>query len=259
MRALGWLLAAALILSGCRRGEQGQTADKWLNEAEQKLQARDYAAAASLFQRYVDQSGNLTAALPKVFKVYVQYRALQPAYEFLVQYEPRTSEIKVQVDRADYYRVLGDLAHQIGRQEESLRWYEKAVQLDNQNHLAFNNYAYALAEQGKRLDYALKLVNHALAIRPNLGTYYDTRGWIYYKMGRYEEALKDLRLAVDTAPTTAELRYHLAAVYAKLGRKEDALLELQKALALDPRHEAARQLEQSLKSGEPQRNTTTPR
>jgi len=251
MRAFGWLLAIALILSGCRRADERQAAEQLLKAGEQKLQARDYAAAAKAFNRYVEQTGNLNAALPRIYRLYAQYRAFKPAYEFLIQYEPRSSEIKVEVDRSDYYRVLGDLAHQMGKFDDALRWYERAIQLDSQNHLAFNNYAYSLAEQGKDLERALKLANRALAIRSNLGTYYDTRGWVYYKMGRYEEALKDLRLAVDTAPTTAELRYHLAAVYAKLGRKQDALVELEKALALDPQHEPSRQLMQELQGTKP--------
>jgi tetratricopeptide (TPR) repeat protein len=251
MRALGWLLAIVLLLGGCRSGDKQPTTEQLLKEGEQKLQARDYAGAAQIFHRYVEQRGNLTAALPAVYRVYVQHRALQPAYEFLIHYEPRASEIKVTIDRSDYYRVLGDLAHHGGKFEDALRWYEKAVQLNNQNHLALNNYAYSLAEQGKELERALKLANRALAIRPNEGAYYDTRAWIYYKMGRYEEALKDMRIAVDITPTTAELRYHLAAIYAKLGRKQDALVELEKALALDAKHAPSRQLLQELQKAKP--------
>ncbi len=251
MRAFGWLLVIVLLLGGCRGGDKQQATKQLLKEGEQKLQARDYAGAAEIFHRYVEQSGNLTAALPAVYRVYFQHRAIQPTYEFLIRYEPRASEIKVTIDRSDYYRVLGDLAHHLGKFEEALRWYEKAVQIDNQNHLALNNYAYSLAEQGKELERALELVNRALAIRPNLGAYYDTRAWIYYKMGRYEEALKDMRIAVGTTPTTAELRYHLAAIYAKLGRKQDALVELEKALALDAKHEPSRQLLHELQKTKP--------
>jgi tetratricopeptide (TPR) repeat protein len=251
MRVLGWLLAIALLLGGCRGGDKQPVAEKWLKEGEQKLQARDYAGAAEAFQRYVEQTGNLTVALPTVYRAYAQHRAIQPAYEFLIRYEPRANEIKVTIDRADYYRVLGDLAHHVGKFEEALRWYEKAVRLDNQNHLALNNYAYSLAEQGKDLERALELVNRALAIRSNQGAYYDTRAWVYYKMGRYEEALKDIRIAVDIAPTTAELRYHLAAIYAKLGRRQDALVELEKALALDPQHAPSRQLLNELQKTKP--------
>jgi Flp pilus assembly protein TadD len=72
---------------------------------------------------------------------------------------------------------------------------------------------------------------------------------VLYKLGRYEEALRELRIAVQTAPDTADLRYHLAAVYAKLGKKDDALVELEKALALQPGHEASLKLRKELTGG----------
>jgi tetratricopeptide (TPR) repeat protein len=109
-----------------------------------------------------------------------------------------------------------------------------------------NDYAYALAEDGRELEKALRLVRRAIAIKSNVGAYHDTHGWVLYKLGRYDEALRELRLAVQTAPDTPDLRYHLAAVYAKLGRKDDALVELEKALALKPGHEPSLQLRKEL-------------
>ena len=173
-------------------------------------------------------------------------RPAEQAYAFLVQYEPRAGEIPVQIDRAGYYQVLGTLAFLAGRRDEYARWFEKALQLDPQNHLAMNDYAYALAEDGRELEKALRLVRRAIAIKSNVGAYHDTHGWVLYKLGRYDEALRELRLAVQTAPDTPDLRYHLAAVYAKLGRKDDALVELEKALALKPGHEPSLQLRKEL-------------
>ncbi|GBC91272.1 hypothetical protein HRbin14_02036 [bacterium HR14] len=65
-------------------------------------------------------------------------------------------------------------------------------------------------------------------------------------MGRYEDALKEIRYAIQIAPDTAELRYHAAAIYAKAGLIDDALVELEKALALQPGHEPSRKLRQEL-------------
>jgi len=116
-----------------------------------------------------------------------------------------------------------------------------------------NDYAYALAEDGRELEKALRLVRRAIAIKSNVGAYHDTHGWVLYKLGRYDEALRELRLAVQTAPDTPDLRYHLAAVYAKLGRKDDALVELEKALALKPGHEPSLQLRKELLGEKPKR------
>lgn len=248
MRRWSWLLALALVLVACGRKEEARPEQTLLQQGVQKLETRDYTGAAALFKQYVDQSSNLTVALQEVYRAYVSQssRPYAQAYEFLVQYEPRANEIPVEIDRAGYYQVLGTLAFQSGKRDAYARWFEKALELDPNNHLAMNDYAYALAEDERDLEKALRLIRRAIAIKSNIGAYHDTHGWVLYKLGRYDEALRELRIAVSTAPDTAELRYHLAAVYAKLGRKDDALVELEKALALQPGHEPSRKLRQEL-------------
>lgn len=254
MRAGKWLLALVVVLSGCARKERQSPEQALFQQGVQKLEARDYEGAAAAFRQYVEQAPYFVVALQEVYRAYMQ----QPtpthvqAYEFLVQYEPRANEIKAQVDRAGYYQVLGTLAFMSGRRNEYAKWFEKALELDPQNHLAMNDYAYALAEHDRDLQKALQLAQRAIAIKSDIGAYRDTLGWVLYKLGRYEEALKQLRLAVQTAPETAELRYHLAAVYAKLGRKDDALVELEKALALQPGHEPSLKLRKALLGGSKQ-------
>lgn len=251
MRRLSGLLALALLLAACGRDEETRPEQDLLQQGVQKLEMRDYAGAAALFKQYVEQSPNFTLALQAVYKAYMSQasRPYAQAYEFLVQYEPRAKEITVDIDRAGYYQVLGTLAFQAGRNDEYARWFEKALELDPNNHLAMNDYAYALAEDGRDLEKALRLIRRAIAIKSNIGAYHDTHGWVLYKLGRYEEALRELRIAVATAPDTAELRYHLAAVYAKLGQKDNALVELEKALALQPGHEPSLKLRKELMGG----------
>lgn len=251
MRRLGWLLALALLFAACGRKEEARPEQTLLQQGVQKLETRDYAGAAELFKQYVEQSPNLTVALQEVYKAYMAQpnRPAAQAYEFLVQYEPRAKEIPGEIDRAGFYQVLGTLAFLSGRRDEYVKWFEKALELDPSNHLAMNDYAYALAEDGRELEKALRLIRRAIAIKSNIGAYHDTHGWVLYKLGRYEEALRELRIAVETAPDTADLRYHLAAVYVKLGKKDDALVELEKALVLQPGHEPSLKLRKELTGG----------
>lgn len=240
------LLALLGLLAGCGRREAPSPEEASFNQGVEKLQAKDYAGAEQAFHEFVRQTPPLSRALQRVYLAYAAARAWEPAYQFFVQYEPRAQDITVKVDRADFYRVLGDLAYRSGRREEAIRWYEVAVKGDSQNHLALNNYAYTLAELGKNLDKALEMVNRAIAIKSNQGSYYDTRAWVYYKMRRFEDAVKEIRYALQIAPDTAELRYHAGAIYAKAGLVDDALVELEKAIALEPGHEPARALRQEL-------------
>lgn len=251
MRRLSWLLALALLLAACGRKEEARPEQNLLQQGMQKLETRDYAGAAALFKQYVERSPNFTVALQEVYKAYMSHpsRPYAQAYEFLVQYELRAKEIPVDIDRAGFYQVLGTLAFQSGRRDGYAQWFEKALELDPNSHLAMNDYAYALAEDDRDLEKALRLIRRAIAIKSNIGAYHDTHGWVLYKLGRYDEALRELRIAVATVPDTAELRYHLAAVYAKLGKKDDALVELEKALALQPGHKPSLQLRKELVDG----------
>ena len=179
MRFAAWLLVIGLALAGCGRTQQRvQPQKSLLEQGVQKLETRDYEGAATLFQQYVDQSPSFTVALQEVYRAYMTRpeRPAEQAYAFLVQYEPRAGEIPVQIDRAGYYQVLGTLAFLAGKRDEYAPWFEKALQLDPQNHLAMNDYAYALAEDGRELEKALRLVRRAIAIKSNVGAYHDKIG-----------------------------------------------------------------------------------
>ncbi|MFQ3610180.1 MAG: tetratricopeptide repeat protein [Fimbriimonadales bacterium] len=245
-----WIgLLVAILLAGCAKKETASPERALYEQAKERLSAGDYDEANRLLKQFIDQSPHLLTALRDSYLAYTRTPNYPPqhAYELLVAYEPRSKEFTVEVDRASYYQVLGTLAFLSGKNREADRWFRIAVETDPQNHIALNDYAYMLAEEGRDLERALKMAQKAVAIKSGQGAYYDTLGWVLYKLGRYEEALRELRIAVQTAPETAELRYHLAATYAKLGRTQDALVELEKSLALKPNYEPAYQLQQTLK------------
>jgi len=128
------------------------------------------------------------------------------------------------------------------------RYYQRALTLNPNNAVALNNYGYALAERGIKLKKAEKMIKQALALEPNNGAYLDSLGWVYYKQGRYEEAIKLIEKAIKLQPDDAELHYHLGMAYTAVGRLEDAKRQLEEALRINPNHkgasEAIKQLEQ---------------
>ncbi|MCS7300580.1 MAG: hypothetical protein NZ556_03390, partial [Fimbriimonadales bacterium] len=123
MRTVLGLLAVLVVLAGCGKKETTRPEQAFYQQGVQKLETRDYAGAAQAFHQFVKQSPNLNVALQEVYRAYMRQpnRPAAQAYEFLVQYEPRANEIKVQVDRAGYYQVLGTLAFLSGRRTEYAR------------------------------------------------------------------------------------------------------------------------------------------
>jgi tetratricopeptide (TPR) repeat protein len=84
------------------------------------------------------------------------------------------------------------------RHREAIEDLSKAIQLRPRNdHVLLNHRAYTRAIAGIELEQALADINLALEMAGvEDAAYLDTRGYVYYRMGRYDEALVDLDRAV---------------------------------------------------------------
>lgn len=100
-----------------------------------------------------------------------------------------------------------------------------------------NYHAYMHAERGLDLDRALTNINRALEARPDSAAFIDTRGWIYFMQGRYEEARADIVRALELLPDDPTITDHMGDIEAKLGRANEALLWWRKSFLLDPTQE----------------------
>ena len=102
--------------------------------------------------------------------------------------------------------------------------YADALAADPDNDLALNNYAYALAERGERLDEALRMAERAVDAQPSSPSYLDTLGWVYYRLGRYDAAAETLTRAVDASggSPSATVLEHLGDAEQARGRTDAA-------------------------------------
>lgn len=92
--------------------------------------------------------------------------------------------------------LLSNIYQATGRMEDA---YEQLVEIRRINSAdpeANNNLAYTWSEGGANLDKAEKYVRIALAEEPRNAAYLDTLGWVLYKRGKFDEAIKWLKLAM---------------------------------------------------------------
>jgi tetratricopeptide (TPR) repeat protein len=99
---------------------------------------------------------------------------------------------------------------------------------------ACNMQAYYLhAERNANLDEGLTLINRALVelersnldeanMRDSRGAYFDTRGWIYFRQGKYSAARQDFEKAISLTMGTVYEHGHLALTYEQLAEASEA-------------------------------------
>ncbi len=126
---------------------------------------------------------------------------------------------------------LGVIFDKAGKKEACIEEMKTVIRLDPKHANGLNYLGYTYAEMGRNLDEAERLVKEALVHKPNDGYITDSLGWIYYKKGRYKDALIHLKKASELAPEDPIIMEHVGDVYLKLGDKSNALQYYKRSLA----------------------------
>lgn len=124
---------------------------------------------------------------------------------------------------------LGSIYHEQEKYEKSDENFQAAIDLDEDNPLVLNNYAYFLALRKDQLDKAEEMISKAVRLQPGQASFEDTYGWVLYQQGKYEEAASWIEKALSHGDD-AELHEHYGDVLYKLGKKDLALQSWQKAI-----------------------------
>ncbi len=117
--------------------------------------------------------------------------------------------------------------------EESYKWFDKVVEIDPQNYMAMNNYAYYLSLRSMKLDVAEKLSNVVIKNNPNNATYLDTYAWVLFKKKDYQLARFYMESALsNSTEENPVLVEHYGDILFFLNEKEKALLQWEKSLKM---------------------------
>jgi tetratricopeptide (TPR) repeat protein len=104
---------------------------------------------------------------------------------------------------------------------------------DPEHAPALNYLGYMLAERGERLDESVSLLNKALAIEPDNGSYLDSLGWAYYKADKLDLAVTNLERAAGQMQSNSVIQDHYGDVLFKLSRYDDAIAAWNRAIGGD--------------------------
>jgi len=111
--------------------------------------------------------------------------------------------------RIQFYTLIGSGYRSMGSHKKSDEAMEMALEIDSENTIVLNNYAYYLSERGSRLRKALKMSGKCIKTEPLNAIYLDTYGWILFKMGKIDEAKAYLEKGMNNAGVNdAEITEH---------------------------------------------------
>jgi len=117
------------------------------------------------------------------------------------------------------------------------------IEADPDHGHALNALGYTLADRTDRYQEAYEYLQRAIILLPEDAAVLDSMGWIYYRLGQYEQSLDYLRRAYERE-ADAEIAAHLSELLWVTGRREEALETWRRALAKDPDSEHLRRFKE---------------
>ncbi len=204
-----------------------------------QLMGRDSEAIPQYFKA-IRYSPDLAEAYANLAQIYLDQGNTQKAMTMAEK------ALELGADKPEMHYVMGKVLDRSGQRERALARYMAAARLDSEFVLAYIGAGSIMLAQGK-VDSAIVLATKAIGIRSKYRPYaYDMRGTAYFMKGDIAGAKQDYRNAIATDSRYIPAHINLAKVYLNEGKRKDAIKELKAVLAIDPGHDEARSLLNSL-------------
>lgn len=250
--------AEEALLKLKKTGARGYEVNYYLGRLEE---LRDNSQAAQQWYSSITQGEYFVNAQIRIIALVAQDGDLEKALDMVAQLKRQRPAQKLRLDL-----VEGEILVEAGKYQEAMELYNQALievpdntdllyarsmvaeklgdierleldlrqilARDPNNAEALNALGYTLADRTTRYEEAYELISRAIELRPNDYYILDSMGWVKFKLGDYESAIKYLRKALDLK-MDAEIAAHLGEVLWVTGDKTAAKAVWQRALEDD--------------------------
>jgi tetratricopeptide (TPR) repeat protein len=114
-----------------------------------------------------------------------------------------------------------------------------------------NYLGYSWVDMNTNLDQAMDLIRKAVDLRPGDGYIVDSLGWAYFKLGKFNDAVRELERAVSLKPDDPVLNDHLGDAYWRAGRQLEATFQWSHARDMKPDKDVLASVQKKLAQGLP--------
>jgi tetratricopeptide (TPR) repeat protein/DNA-binding transcriptional ArsR family regulator len=136
-------------------------------------------------------------------------------------------------ESAEELYLKGLLSIESDRWEEAIQIFNIVINLEPNNHAAWNNRGNALGNLGRYKE-ALASFDRCLELEPDDYEAWYNRGVVLGKLGRYEEAIASYDRSLEFKPDKDEAWYNRGNALGKLGRYEEAIASYDRCLEFKP-------------------------
>ena len=189
-------------------------------------------AAARKAEEKKSDSARFASRLPWILFRAKRYDEARQAYEKLfARFGGEKDSVETLAVLREARLSMSALCVVQGRLDEAEEWLQQVLDEYPDDVEADNDLGFLWADENKHLDRALKMIAAAVAAEPENRAYRDSLGWVFYRLGRFPEAVAELEKAVDEKQPDGTVLDHLGDAYEKLGRHEQAVAAWQRAKA----------------------------
>lgn len=148
-----------------------------------------------------------------------------------------------------FWYSRGTSFERLKRWSDAERDLKKALVLHPDQPLVLNYLGYSWIDQNINLTQGMRLIEKAVALKPDDGYIVDSLGWAHYKLRHYAQAVRHLERAVQLRPEDPVLNDHLGDALWRTGREREAIFQWEQALTLKPEPNDEAKIKQKLISG----------
>jgi tetratricopeptide (TPR) repeat protein len=216
----------------------------WLDRVP--LESKHAGQAQLLRARILAEAGQGGRALEEALKGQQKFTDISDFWEMeirILAHEKKMAEaldaarkaIRLWPQNSDLLFLFGSLLDETGDKKDAFKVMETILESHPDNFQALNYVGYTLAEENHDLDRALELIVRANRLSPNKSYIVDSLAWALFKIGRAQEALIEIRRAVELGgQPDPSIWEHYGEIAQHLNLKDEARKAYQNALELKP-------------------------
>jgi tetratricopeptide (TPR) repeat protein len=146
--------------------------------------------------------------------------------------------IEIKSDKHDAWCNRGNALYRLERYEEAITSYDQVIEINPDDHVSWYNRGNALVTLSKYPE-AIASYDRAIEINPDNDNAWCNRGSSLLDLGKYEEAISSYDQAIEIKPDDHAAWYNRGNALDDLGKYEDAISNFDRAIEIKPdKHDA---------------------